>query len=83
MSNLLTSDISINWPFKLTEAHPEKFNSRIRNKLFYGTAGGKDLMQRKWKGLADFVTMECDGKDLTPVLREHKVHAIVFLNIPR
>ncbi|XP_052738065.1 eye-specific diacylglycerol kinase isoform X2 [Bicyclus anynana] len=64
------------------EAHPEKFNSRIRNKLFYGTAGGKDLMQRKWKGLADFVTMECDGKDYTPVLREHKVHAIVFLNIP-
>ncbi|XP_048481036.1 eye-specific diacylglycerol kinase isoform X2 [Plutella xylostella] len=64
------------------EAHPEKFNSRIRNKLFYGTAGGKDLMQRKWKGLADLVTMECDGKDLTPVLREHKVHAIVFLNIP-
>ncbi|XP_045534039.1 eye-specific diacylglycerol kinase-like isoform X2 [Papilio machaon] len=64
------------------EAHPEKFNSRIRNKLFYGTAGGKDLMQRKWKGLAEFVTMECDGKDLTHVLREHKVHAIVFLNIP-
>ncbi|XP_050672620.1 eye-specific diacylglycerol kinase isoform X2 [Leptidea sinapis] len=64
------------------EAHPEKFNSRIRNKLFYGTAGGKDLMQRKWKDLADFVTLECDGKDLTPVLREHKVHAIVFLNIP-
>ncbi|XP_041972617.1 eye-specific diacylglycerol kinase isoform X2 [Aricia agestis] len=64
------------------EAHPEKFNSRIRNKLFYGTAGGKDLMQRKWKGLAEFVTMECDGKDFTPVLREHKVHAIVFLNIP-
>lgn len=67
----------------ILEAHPEKFNSRIRNKLFYGTAGGKDLMQRKWKGLADFVTMECDGKDFTPVLREHKVHAIVFLNIPR
>nr|XP_032512301.1 eye-specific diacylglycerol kinase-like isoform X4 [Danaus plexippus plexippus] len=64
------------------EAHPEKFNSRIRNKLFYGTAGGKDLMQRKWKGLAEFVTMECDGKDYTPVLKEHKVHAIVFLNIP-
>lgn len=40
-------------------------------------------MQRKWKGLADFVTMECDGKDVTHVLREHKVHAIVFLNIPR
>ncbi|KPJ17190.1 Eye-specific diacylglycerol kinase, partial [Papilio machaon] len=43
------------------EAHPEKFNSRIRNKLFYGTAGGKDLMQRKWKGLAEFVTMDYGG----------------------
>ncbi|XP_055681925.1 uncharacterized protein LOC129789281 isoform X2 [Lutzomyia longipalpis] len=64
------------------EAHPEKFNSRLRNKMFYGQAGGKDLLKRKWKGLADFVTLECDGKDLTPKLRELKVHAIVFLNIP-
>lgn len=43
--------------------------------------GGKDLLRRKWKGLADFVHLECDGKDLTPKLKEHKVHAIVFLNI--
>ncbi|XP_065072837.1 eye-specific diacylglycerol kinase isoform X2 [Ochlerotatus camptorhynchus] len=64
------------------EAHPEKFNSRLRNKMFYGQAGGKDLLKRKWKGLAEFVTLECDGKDLTSKLKEHKVHAIVFLNIP-
>ncbi|XP_044731224.1 eye-specific diacylglycerol kinase isoform X2 [Chrysoperla carnea] len=64
------------------EAHPEKFNSRLRNKMFYGQAGGKDLLKRKWKGLAEFVKLECDGKDLTPKLKEHKVHAIVFLNIP-
>ncbi|KAJ3665035.1 hypothetical protein Zmor_000551 [Zophobas morio] len=64
------------------EAHPEKFNSRLRNKMFYGQMGGKDLLKRKWKGLADFVTLECDGKDLTPKLKELKVHAIVFLNIP-
>ncbi|XP_063636187.1 eye-specific diacylglycerol kinase-like isoform X2 [Cydia splendana] len=64
------------------EAHPEKFNSRIRNKLFYGTAGGKDLMLRKWKGLADCIQMECDGRDITPQLRDLRVHAIVFLNIP-
>lgn len=51
--------------------------------MFYGQAGGKDLLKRKWKGLAEFVTLECDGKDLTPKLKEHKVHAIVFLNIPR
>jgi hypothetical protein len=66
-----------------TEAHPERFNSRLRNKMFYGQAGGKDLLRRKWKGLAEFVTLECDGKDMTPKLKDHKVHAIVFLNIPR
>jgi hypothetical protein len=66
-----------------TEAHPERFNSRLRNKMFYGQAGGKDLLRRKWKGLAEFVTLECDGKDMTPKLKDLKVHAIVFLNIPR
>jgi diacylglycerol kinase (ATP) len=50
--------------------------------MFYGQMGGKDLLKRKWKGLADFVTLECDGKDLTHKLKELKVHAIVFLNIP-
>lgn len=45
--------------------------------------GGKDLVKRKWKNLAEVVTLECDGKDLTPKLKEHKVHAVVFLNIPR
>lgn len=49
--------------------------------MFYGTAGGKDLLRRKWKGLAELVTLECDGKDMTAKLKEHKVHAIVFLNI--
>ncbi|XP_017783280.1 PREDICTED: eye-specific diacylglycerol kinase isoform X2 [Nicrophorus vespilloides] len=64
------------------EAHPERFNSRLRNKMFYGQMGGKDLLRRKWKGLAELVTLECDGKDLTPKLKELKVHAVVFLNIP-
>ncbi|KAK0162875.1 hypothetical protein PV327_006615 [Microctonus hyperodae] len=64
------------------EARPEKFNSRLRNKMFYGQMGGKDLVRRKWKDLSGFVTLECDGQDLTSKLREHRVHAIVFLNIP-
>lgn len=51
--------------------------------MFYGQMGGKDLVMRKWKGLADFVTLMCDDKDLTPKLKENKFHAIVFLNIPR
>ncbi|UYV77900.1 DGKI [Cordylochernes scorpioides] len=64
------------------EAHPERFNSRLRNKMFYGTAGGKDLLQRKWKDLCSYVSLECDGQDLTPRLRELRVHSILFLNIP-
>ncbi|XP_076387654.1 retinal degeneration A isoform X2 [Megachile rotundata] len=63
------------------EAHPEKFNSRLRNKMYYGQMGGKDLVLRKWKDLSEFVTLECDGTDVTPKLKEHRVHAIVFLNI--
>jgi len=64
------------------EARPEKFSSRLRNKMFYGQAGGKDLLQRRWKDLSDHVTIVCDDTDITPKLREHKVHAILFLNIP-
>ncbi|XP_077530796.1 retinal degeneration A isoform X2 [Haemaphysalis longicornis] len=64
------------------EAHPERFNSRLKNKMFYGQAGGKDLLQRKWKDLCNYVTLECDGQDYTAKLREHKVHSILFLNIP-
>uniref|UniRef100_A0A6A7FXB6 Diacylglycerol kinase n=4 Tax=Hirondellea gigas TaxID=1518452 RepID=A0A6A7FXB6_9CRUS len=64
------------------EANPQKFNSRLRNKMFYGQAGGKDLLQRKWKDLCEMCTVECDGKDITPLLKEHRVHAVVFLNIP-
>lgn len=44
-------------------------------------SGGKDLLKRKWKNLAELVTLECDGKDITPKLKELRVHAIVFLNI--
>ncbi|XP_055938959.1 diacylglycerol kinase zeta-like isoform X1 [Argiope bruennichi] len=63
------------------EAKPGKFNSRFRNKMFYGQAGGKDLIQRKWKDLSNYVTLECDGQDMTNKLKEMKVHSILFLNI--
>ncbi|XP_061705739.1 eye-specific diacylglycerol kinase isoform X3 [Cydia pomonella] len=67
---------------KAREERPDKFNSRIKNKIFYGAAGGKDLLLTKWKRLTDYIEMECDGRDITHQLRELKVHAIVFLNIP-
>jgi len=66
----------------IIEAHPERFNSRLRNKMFYGQCGGKDLLQRRWKDLTEYVTIECDGKDITPKLRSEKCHAVLFLNIP-
>ena len=64
------------------EAHPERFNSRLRNKMFYGQAGGKDLLKRKWKDLSNFVTLYCDDQDMTSRLKELKVHSVLFLNIP-
>ena len=64
------------------EANPQKFNSRIRNKMFYGQAGGKDLLLRKWKDLSECVKVECDGVDITPKLKEHRVHSVLFANIP-
>lgn len=64
------------------EAHPEKFNSRLRNKMFYGQAGGKDLVKPKWKDLCCYITLECDGVDMTQRLKDLKVHSLLFLNIP-
>jgi len=64
------------------ERNPHKFNSRIRNKMFYTQAGGKDLLLRKWKTLTDHIKVECDGKDITNKLKELKVHSVVFINIP-
>ncbi len=67
---------------KAREANPQNFNSRIRNKMFYGQAGGKDLLLRKWKDLSEEVAVECDGTDIMPRLRRHGVHSVLFANIP-
>ena len=63
------------------EANPHKFNSRIRNKMFYTQAGGKDLILRKWKTLTEHITVECDGRDITPKLRELKVDDKKYFNV--
>ena len=28
------------------------------------------------------ITVECDGVDITPKLKEHRVHSVLFANIP-
>ncbi|CAH8586850.1 unnamed protein product [Schistosoma mattheei] len=65
------------------EANPEKFNSRLKNKLFYAGLGGKDLLRRSWRDLSEHITLICDDEDLTPLIRSLKPHCILFLNIPR
>ncbi|THD28390.1 Diacylglycerol kinase [Fasciola hepatica] len=65
------------------EANPERFNSRLKNKIFYAGCGGRDLLLRSWRDLCDHITLECDGKDLTPLIRSIRPHVILFLNIPR
>lgn len=35
-----------------TEARPDKFDSRLKNKFFYAMQGGKDLVQRKFSDLS-------------------------------
>ncbi|CAL8097018.1 unnamed protein product [Calicophoron daubneyi] len=65
------------------EANPEKFNSRLKNKIFYAGCGGKDLLLRSWRDLCDHITLTCDEKDYTPLIRSLRPHVILFLNIPR
>ena len=64
------------------EANPGKFNSRIRNKMYYGQVGGKNFLIRKWRDLSDDIEVTCDGRDITPKIREHRVHSVLFSNIP-
>ena len=35
-----------------TEARPDRFDSRLKNKFFYAMQGGKDLVQRKFADLS-------------------------------
>ncbi|CAH1798907.1 unnamed protein product, partial [Owenia fusiformis] len=65
------------------EANPEKFDSRFRNKMFYAAAGGKGLLQRNWRNLAEHLRLECDGVDLTSKIKDLRIHCLVFLNIPK
>uniref|UniRef100_A0A8D2IUG6 Diacylglycerol kinase n=1 Tax=Varanus komodoensis TaxID=61221 RepID=A0A8D2IUG6_VARKO len=69
--------------FFLTEANPEKFNSRFRNKMFYAGAAFSDFLQRSSRDLSKHVKVVCDGTDLTSKIQELKFQCIVFLNIPR
>ena len=42
----------------------------------------QDALMPKWSKLSEYVTLECDGVDFTPQLKKHKVHSVLFANIP-
>ena len=49
--------------------------ARVMLVVTVAQAGGVDLLKAKWKKLSDYITIECDGQDITHKLKEHKVHA--------
>ncbi|XP_041352242.1 diacylglycerol kinase zeta-like isoform X2 [Gigantopelta aegis] len=65
------------------EANPGKFKSRMRSRLYYATQGGLEIIKQKCKHFAKHITLECDGKDITDIVRSKKLHCLLFLNIPR
>ncbi|VDO06759.1 unnamed protein product [Rodentolepis nana] len=65
------------------EANPDRFNSRLKNKIFYAGVGGMDLIKRTWRDLSDYVTLVCDGVNMNNKLQELRSHVLLFLNIPK
>ncbi|KAH7700572.1 CRE-DGK-5 protein [Aphelenchoides avenae] len=62
-------------------ANPTMLNSRFKNRIAYGGLGTIDLFKRTWKDLSEYLSIECDGVDITPKLRELKLHCVLFHNI--
>ncbi|KAK0396104.1 hypothetical protein QR680_001565 [Steinernema hermaphroditum] len=56
-------------------------STRFKNRIAYGGLGTIDLFKRSWKDLSDYITLECDGVDLTSKIKEFKFHCILFHNI--
>ncbi|XP_062859428.1 diacylglycerol kinase zeta [Trichomycterus rosablanca] len=65
------------------EAKPEKFNSRLRNKIFYAGTAFSDFLSGSGKDLSKHIRLVCDDTDLTSKVQELKLQCLLFLNIPR
>uniref|UniRef100_A0A672ME29 Diacylglycerol kinase n=1 Tax=Sinocyclocheilus grahami TaxID=75366 RepID=A0A672ME29_SINGR len=65
------------------EAKPERFNSRLRNKMFYAGTAFSDFLMGSSKDLSKHIRVVCDGTDLTSKVQDMKLQCLLFLNIPR
>nr|XP_012326994.1 diacylglycerol kinase kappa [Aotus nancymaae] len=72
----LDAKISLDFNTRRDE-HPGQHNSRLKNKMWYGLLGSKELLQRTYRKLEERVHLECDGEPISlPNLQ-----GIVVLNI--
>ncbi|KAF6389888.1 diacylglycerol kinase kappa [Rhinolophus ferrumequinum] len=72
----LDAKISLEFNARRDE-HPGQYNSRLKNKMWYGLLGSKELLQRSYRKLEERVHLECDGEAISlPNLQ-----GIVVLNI--
>ncbi|XP_040857497.1 diacylglycerol kinase kappa [Ochotona curzoniae] len=72
----LDAKISLEFNTRRDE-HPGQYNSRLKNKIWYGLLGSKELLYRSYRNLEERVHLECDGK----VIPLPNLQGIVVLNI--
>ncbi|XP_055453530.1 diacylglycerol kinase kappa [Psammomys obesus] len=72
----LDAKISLEFNTRRDE-HPEQYNSRLKNKIWYGLLGSKELLQRSYRKLEERIHLECDGE----LISLPNLQGIAVLNI--